>query len=101
MYTTENITQAQKGTKLGYVFVVMWMDLQSVMKNEVSQKEKNIITYHKLMHMYGIQKSGPDEHICRAAIEMEKQRKDLWTQWVKGRVGQIERVALIYLHYHV
>ena len=33
-------------------FVVMWMDLESVMKSEVSQKEKNI--YHMLLHMYGI-----------------------------------------------
>ena len=41
------------------------------------------------------------EHICRAAIEMETQRKDLWTQQVKGSMGQIERVALTYLQYHV
>ena len=34
------------------LFVVRWMDLESVIQSEVSQKEKN--TYHMLMHMYGI-----------------------------------------------
>ena len=39
--------------------------------------------------------------ICRAEIEMQMQRKDLWTQWGTERVGQIERVALTYIHHHV
>ena len=34
------------------LFVVRWMDLESVIQNEVSQKEK--IKYRMLMHMYGI-----------------------------------------------
>ena len=33
-------------------FVVTWMDLESVMQNEVIQKEKN--TYCILTHVYGI-----------------------------------------------
>ena len=33
-------------------FVVSWMDLESVIQSEVSQKEKN--KYHKLTHIYGI-----------------------------------------------
>ena len=33
-------------------FVEMWMDLESVIQNEVSQKEKN--KYHILMHVCGI-----------------------------------------------
>ena len=37
--------------KLSY-FVVMWMDLESVIQSEVSQKEKN--KYHMLTHIYGI-----------------------------------------------
>ena len=32
--------------------VVRWMDLESVIQSEVSQKEKNI--YRMLTHMYGI-----------------------------------------------
>ena len=36
------------------LFVVRWMDLESVVRSEVSQKEKN--KYHMLTHVYGIQK---------------------------------------------
>ena len=34
------------------LFVVRWMDLECVIKSEVSQKEKN--KYHMLTHIYGI-----------------------------------------------
>ena len=34
------------------LFVVRWMDLESVLQNEVSQKEKN--KDHMLTHTYGI-----------------------------------------------
>ena len=34
------------------LFVVRWMDLDSVIQSEVSQKEKN--KYHMLTHVYGI-----------------------------------------------
>ena len=34
------------------LFVVRWMDLESVTQSEVSQKEKN--KYHMLAHIYGI-----------------------------------------------
>ena len=33
-------------------FVVRWLDLESVIQNEVSQKENN--KYHMLTHIYGI-----------------------------------------------
>ena len=33
------------------LFVVWWMDLESVIQSEVSQKEKN--KYHMLTHIYG------------------------------------------------
>ena len=36
------------------LFVVRWMDLESVIQSEVSQKEKN--KYHTLTHIYGILK---------------------------------------------
>ena len=35
-------------------FVATWMDLESVIQSEVSQKEKN--KYHMLTHKYGIYK---------------------------------------------
>ena len=34
------------------LFLVRWMDLESVIQSEVSQKEKN--KYRMLMHIYGI-----------------------------------------------
>ena len=34
------------------LFVVRWIDLESVIQSEVSQKEKN--KYHMLRHIYGI-----------------------------------------------
>ena len=34
------------------LFVVRWLDLETVTQNEVSQKEKN--KYHMLTHIYGI-----------------------------------------------
>ena len=34
------------------LFVVRWMDLESVIQSEVSQKEKN--KYHMPTHTYGI-----------------------------------------------
>ena len=36
------------------LFVVRWMDLESVIQSEVSQKEKN--KYHMLIHIYEIEK---------------------------------------------
>ena len=34
------------------LFVMRWVDLESVIQNEVSKKEKN--KYHMLTHIYGI-----------------------------------------------
>ena len=34
------------------IFVVRWMDLESVIQSEVSQKQQN--KYHMLTHIYGI-----------------------------------------------
>ena len=43
-------------------------------------------------------KDGPDEAICWAALEIQTYWKDLRTQWVKERVGQMERVAWNHIH---
>ena len=45
-----------------------WMNLEPIIKNEVSQKEKN--KYSILTRTQGIQKDGTDEPICRAVMEM-------------------------------
>ena len=36
------------------------------------------------MSIYGIQKNGSDEPICRIGIEAKMWRKDLWTRWGRG-----------------
>ena len=35
--------------------------------------------------------NGTDEPICRAGIETQMSKTDMWTQMWKGRVGQIGR----------
>ena len=50
IYTMEYYS-AIKRNEIGS-FVETWMDLESVIQSEVSQKEKN--KYHILMHIYGI-----------------------------------------------
>ena len=50
-------------------FSETWMDLETVIHSEVSQKDKN--KYHILMHICGIQKNGTDEPICKAEIETQ------------------------------
>ena len=50
-------------------FVDMWMNLETVIKSEVSQKEKN--KYCILTHICGTQKNGTDEPVCRAEIETQ------------------------------
>ena len=49
--------------------VEIWMDLETVIQSEVSQKEKN--KYRILTHICGIQKNGTDEPVCRAEIETQ------------------------------
>ena len=51
------------------LFVVRWMDLESVIQSEVSQKEKN--KYHTLTHTYGIKKNGYEEPRGRTRIKMQ------------------------------
>ena len=51
------------------LFVVRWMDLESLKESEVSQKEKN--KYRMLTHIYGILKSGTDEPSGRAGIKRQ------------------------------
>ena len=46
------------------------------------------------MCIYGMYKNGTDEPICRAGIEIQTKRTDLWAQPEKKRVEQTKRVAL-------
>ena len=49
--------------------LVSWVNLGHVIQSEISQKEEN--KHHILTHVYGIEKNGTDEPICRAAIETQ------------------------------
>ena len=51
IYTMEYYSAIKNEIEL---FVVRWMDLESVIQIEVSQKEKN--KYCRLTHIYGIKK---------------------------------------------
>ena len=67
---------AIKRSKIG-LFVETWLDLETVIQGEVSQKEKN--KYHILTYTCGTQKNGTDEPVCRAEIETQMQRTNVWT----------------------
>ena len=68
IYTMEYYS-AIKRNEIGS-FVEMWMDLETVILSEVSQREKN--KYRILMHICGMQKNGTDELVCKAEIETQK-----------------------------
>ena len=57
-------------------FVETWMDLETVIQSEVSQKKKN--KYHILTHICGIQKNVIYDLICKAETETQMQRINVW-----------------------
>ena len=61
------------------------MNVEPIIHSEGSQKEKD--KYCILRHVYEIWKDGPGELICRAVMETQTQRTDLWAQWGKEKVG--------------
>ena len=83
IYTME-FYSAMKRNKIGS-FVEMWMDLETVIQSEVSQKEKN--EYCILTHICGIQENGTDEPVCEAEIETQMQRTNVWTPGGERGVG--------------
>ena len=67
IYTMEYYS-AIKRNEIGS-FVETWMDLETVLKSEVSQKGK--YKYCILTHICGILKNGRDELLCKAEIETQ------------------------------
>ena len=63
IYTMEYYSPIKRN-KIGS-FVEMWMDLESVMQSEVTQKIAYISTY-----MWNLE-NGTDEPVCRAKIETQ------------------------------
>ena len=60
-----------------------WMKLDPIIQNEVSQKGKH--QYGILTHIYGLQKDGNDNPICKTEKETQMYRTDFWTPWEKAR----------------
>ena len=75
VYTMDYYSVIEK--KKNGPFVDMWMDLETVIQNEVSQKEKN--KYCIVVHKCGIKKNGINYLICKAEIETQIQRTKVWT----------------------
>ena len=63
-----------------------WMNLEPIVQNEVSQKEKD--KYRIPMHIYRIQKNGIEEFIYRVTVEKQTQKIELWT-WGEGGEGEM------------
>ena len=72
------------------------MKLELIRQSEVSQTDKD--HYSILTHIYGIQKDGNDNPICKTEIETQY-RTDFWTLWEKARVGCFERTASKHVYY--
>ena len=84
IYTME-FYSAIKRNEIGS-FVETWIDLETVIQSEVSQKEKN--KYRIQTHICGTQKNGTDELVRRTEIETQMQRTNVWTPMGDtGRVG--------------
>ena len=86
IYTMEYYA-AIKTNKTGS-FVETGIDLETIIQSEVSQKEKN--KFHILTHIYEMQKNGTDHLICKAKVETQTQRTNVWILGGKG-VGSGER----------
>ena len=77
MYTMEYYSATKKNT---FESVLMrWMKLEPIIQSEVSQKEK--YQFSILMHIYGIQKDGNDNPVCKTAKETQMYRTVFWTLW--------------------
>ena len=64
-------------------FVETWMDLETGIQSEVSQKGKK--KYHIISLICGIQEYDTDELICKAEIETQTQRTNIWIpRWGRG-----------------
>ena len=65
--------------------LMRWIKLEPIIQSEVSQKDKH--QYSILMYIYGIEKDGNDNPICKTEEETQMYRTDFWTLWEKARVG--------------
>ena len=67
IYTVEYYSAIKKNTFESAL--MRWMKLEPIIQSEVSQKEKH--QHSILTHIYGIQKDGNDDPICKTAQETQ------------------------------
>ena len=92
IHTMEYYSSIKRNT---FELVTMrWTNLEPIIQSEISQKEKNKQCI--LMHIYGIQKDGTDDSICRAAVEMQTQNRLVYTGQVREREEWREQHGNIY-----
>ena len=97
IYTMEYYSAVKRNeTEL---FVVRWMDLESVIQSEVSQKEKK--KYRMLTDIYGILKNGYEEPRGRTGIKVDVENELEDEGRGKGKLGRSERVAWTYIYYQM
>ena len=67
--------------------LMRWMKLEPIIQSEVSQKEKH--QYSILTHIYGIQKDGNNDPICKTANDTLMYTTVFWTLWEVGSVDDL------------
>ena len=99
IYTTEYCSPIKRNEI--ELFVVRWMDLESVTESEVSQKEKN--KYRMLTHIYGIKKKKfwrpKGQEGNKDTDLLENGLEDMGRGW--GEMWQGKRVSWTYIHYQM
>ena len=90
---------AIKRNEIG-LFVEMWLDLETVIQSEVSQKEKN--KYRMLTHIYGSKKKKMVLMNLVAGHNKDTDIENGLEDTVgEGKLGRSERVAWTYIHYQM
>ena len=75
----------------------MWKTWDQTLGQE-DPLEKEMATHSSTLAW---KKDGTDEPICRAAMETQTERTDLWTQRGKERMGLIDRLELKHICYRM
>ena len=97
-YTQWNITHLLKKNTFESV-LMRWMKLEPILQSEANQKEKH--QYSILMHIYGIQKDGNNNPLCKTARDTDIQNS-LLDSVGEGEGGMIwENVIETYIITHM
>ena len=84
IYTLEYYSATKRNKTVR--FAEMWMDLETVIRSEVNQREKQILCVNAYD---GIQKNVTDEPMCKAEIENHVQNKHMDIKQGKVRLDEL------------